>query len=220
MGGRNSGGKPTKDIKLAEWLEPWEKQPQETDQAFAAFKEYRDLGLERTIPKAVQALGKKPNYLSTCEAWSQRWGWRLRVDAWDKHVDQKERTAALTEAAKKAKQKLGFAEAMWMTAMRGLSMWNEYFQEFNEKQKERKSNNDDLAVPPISPGEVQRLAEAGIKLALLLEGKPTEIGEQRHQVTVDDRRKEIQKIINDKRVRDAMRVVAEASEGYDGDSVH
>ena len=66
--------------------------------------------------------------------------------------------------------------------------------------------------PPISPADVNRLAEAGLKLSQLLEGKPTDIQEQRRQITISERRKGIQALIGNPKLRAAMKEVAVAME--------
>ncbi len=220
MGGKNSGRVGSRKQTFDTGVEPWERHSFDTDKSFEAFRVYRNMGHDRTMEKASLELGKTAAYRRTMEAWSSENGWRIRVAAYDNHEDRVQIEAALKIAAKKAKQKLGFAEGMWVTAARALGMWNDFLQHFSAEQAQRKEEGKPLMVPPITPGEVQRLAESGIKLSQLLEGKPTEIGETRHQITVDDRRKEMQRIIADKRVRNAMRVVSKAVEESGDGTVH
>ena len=66
--------------------------------------------------------------------------------------------------------------------------------------------------PPISPNDTQKLADAGMKLVQLLEGKPTDIREQRQQITIEERRKGIQQLVGNPKLRAAMKQVAEAME--------
>lgn len=64
----------------------WEKQPDESDKAFAAFRVYLELGPEkRSISKVVQhradnGMGKSR---STVSKWSSRFRWTARVEAFD-----------------------------------------------------------------------------------------------------------------------------------------
>lgn len=67
---------------LQENLKPWERQDNESDQAFEAFELYRLQGQVRSLAKAARDLGKSTTLL---EGWSTKHGWRLRVLAWDRH---------------------------------------------------------------------------------------------------------------------------------------
>lgn len=84
-------------------VEPeWERQPGETDVAYAAFRAYRDLGPGRTIDKAVTILLEKwgdtaikdrrsersfTSYQGRAGQWSSKNLWVERSSAWDAHVD-------------------------------------------------------------------------------------------------------------------------------------
>ena len=189
MGGNGSGRRAV-DFEPAPDVDPWERQPKETDKAFGAFAAYRDLGLERSVAKALDILGKKPNYTSTMEQWSVRWGWRLRSSAWDSYVDRRERDVVLEAAEQKAREKLLVADGMWKTAAKGLMMWSSYLNDVDALRKQRSADAAPTP-PPISPADVHRLADAGLKLSQLLEGKPTDIQEQRTRITVEERRRPV-----------------------------
>jgi hypothetical protein len=64
-------------------------QENESAQAFEAFLAYRDLGAERSIPKAAAKLrdgqGKSDTLL---EQWSSKHGWVRRCSAWDRHQNR------------------------------------------------------------------------------------------------------------------------------------
>ncbi len=207
MGGRGSGSKPV-EVALAVGLDPWERQPGESAKAWSAFVEYRKLGAERAIRKVVQSVGQKARYVSVLEKWSARWGWVMRAGAWDAYADRCEREAVLEVAEQKARDKLSVADEMWQTAALGLVMWSEYLIHVRQEQIAAGAP----AEPPISPADVHRLADAGLKLSQLLEGKPTDIQEQRAQITIEERRKGIQQLIGNPRLRAAMRQVVEARE--------
>ena len=49
---------------------PWERQPREGEEAYAAFLAYRDLGPRRTHEATRMRLGKRPGYLKPIERWS------------------------------------------------------------------------------------------------------------------------------------------------------
>lgn len=68
-------------------IEPWERQHRETAPAWQAFKAYRDMGLERSLSKVGQQLGKSTPLMSR---WSARWKWVRRCEAWDREQDRVE----------------------------------------------------------------------------------------------------------------------------------
>lgn len=84
---------------------PWDRQPKETEKAYAAFCVYRDQGVERSLDatwrqqsgKAVS--GRAPGKYSK---WSAQWGWVRRARAWDDH--ERERQAKEAEAIRDAEQ--------------------------------------------------------------------------------------------------------------------
>ena len=65
---------------------PWERQPREGEEAYAAFLSYRDLGPGRTHEATRMLLGKRPGYLKPIERWSALRDWRRRSGAWDDHL--------------------------------------------------------------------------------------------------------------------------------------
>lgn len=80
---------------MAEELEPWERQPNETDKAWEAFLIFRDMGPSRTVVGVQRKLGKADG---TIQRWSTGHNWRERVKPYDRHVD-KMAVAAYTERA-------------------------------------------------------------------------------------------------------------------------
>jgi hypothetical protein len=58
--------------------EPWERQPNETEQAFAAFRAALELGPTRSNAKVAQSAGK---HKSLIDRWSRRWKWQQRFAA-------------------------------------------------------------------------------------------------------------------------------------------
>jgi hypothetical protein len=73
-------------------LEPWDRQPGETPEAYHAFKCYRDMdALTRSKRQVRDVLAVKQGNL---RIWSEQWAWDERVFAWDRNVqDQVDRLA-------------------------------------------------------------------------------------------------------------------------------
>ncbi len=92
---------------------PWERQPREGEEAFAAFLAYRDLGPRRTHEATRVHLGKRPGYLKPIERWSTLRGWRLRASAWDDHLQSERDKVAAEEAAKWERRRLQALEQNW-----------------------------------------------------------------------------------------------------------
>lgn len=63
-------------------LYPWDRQESESDRSFEAFELYRTMGLQRSLTKVVNELGKS---MTLIERWSQRDQWKMRVMAYDRH---------------------------------------------------------------------------------------------------------------------------------------
>lgn len=83
---------------------PWERQPEEGDEAWAAFVIYRDmLQVEhdgnivgrRSQREVARRVGKSATLM---DRWSKRHGWRLRVEAYDADLDRDRRAVLRTEA--------------------------------------------------------------------------------------------------------------------------
>ncbi|MCA1811437.1 MAG: hypothetical protein LC623_05440 [Halobacteriales archaeon] len=73
----------------------WERQDDEGDEAWRAFKTYRDLGLDRSLDSARQRLGNpSEGYTRVLEGWSSEWSWVRRCVDYERHLDTKRRAAA------------------------------------------------------------------------------------------------------------------------------
>jgi len=92
---------------------PWERQPREGEEAFAAFLAYRDLGPTRTHEATRNHLGKRPGYLKPIERWSARRDWRGRSCAWDAHLQSERDQVDREEAAKWERRHLQALEEGW-----------------------------------------------------------------------------------------------------------
>lgn len=207
MGGKGSGGKTTRIFVPAPDREAFDRQPEETDQAWAGFIAYRDLGTDRSVDRAVPLLGKKPSYRRVMENWSMRWGWRLRVVEWDRATDRRAREAQLEAIADTNRQMMTVAEGLWKLAGQDLALWHAKLQQAKEAAGSKKGSKS--AAPLLTAKEVEALANTGIKLQRMLLDQPSEILEHRERASVDERRKHLQRLAKDPAARDAMRTVTD-----------
>lgn len=82
--------------KKKEERKPWERLPNETPEAFDAFKEYRDMGTERSVAKVGEKLGKNTSLM---ERWSAKNDWVKRAQAWDDEIEREASKNLLKEIA-------------------------------------------------------------------------------------------------------------------------
>lgn len=92
-------------------IEPelWERQPNESAQAFEAFATYRDMGVNRSIRKAAQHLNKA---VTTLAEWSTKHEWVKRAAAWDAEQDRIARNEMMAEMAATRKRQRKQAQRM------------------------------------------------------------------------------------------------------------
>ena len=76
---------------------PWNRQKDESEQAYAAFLIYRDMGANRSTEKVRQECGKNKRLI---ERWSSRWKWVERCRAWDNQLQE----AAYAQAVKRVRE--------------------------------------------------------------------------------------------------------------------
>jgi hypothetical protein len=76
----------------------FEQQPRESAKAFAAFSQYLNLGVERSLEATAEKLGKSKRLM---EKWSKRFDWSARVSAHGAHLALVEREAAEAVATAK-----------------------------------------------------------------------------------------------------------------------
>lgn len=97
--------------------EIWDRMTGEHNDAWAGFQAYRNMGLERSLPKAAAELGKPRTTLAT---WSSRFSWLMRAAAWDAEMDRRDqlwlaeqRRHALTRHVRQAQM----LQSKWLSAM-------------------------------------------------------------------------------------------------------
>lgn len=75
----------------------WERQKSESSKAYAAFCSYRDMGVSRSLVKIVNIVygesteGKLSANLRQLSTWSSKYGWVVRVEAYDDYLEAKSR---------------------------------------------------------------------------------------------------------------------------------
>jgi hypothetical protein len=97
---------------------PWDRQTDESPEAFEAFATYRDLGAFRSITAVVQKWHKSRSLIGR---WSAAHGWVQRVDAWDAWNDQEFRKEREDERRRVLASSLELGSKMRQAALDSLS---------------------------------------------------------------------------------------------------
>lgn len=186
--------------------EPFERQPKESEKAFQAFLFYRDLGSERTIEKATELYRKQfdmndVEYGSrVLQGWSAKFGWQVRVEAWDRQLDNHRRKQQLKAIEKMRRKHIMIAEACQELAVAEL-------EKFIKLAKSAEFRT-------ITAAELIKVLESAAKLERQSLGEPDQIVEERAQITIEDRRKEMRTILTNEALLDDLdKLIKKASYG-------
>lgn len=90
-------------------VEMWEKQDDEVDEAFAAFKVHLDSGPERSSSRTAAIVKQK---YSLVTKWAWQWSWKKRVTAWERHEWQQLRKIRIVEVLAMRKRHADIAQSM------------------------------------------------------------------------------------------------------------
>lgn len=144
----------SQDIYILE-PEPWERQLNESPQAFEAFAAYRDMGASRSLAKVSRVLCKSKALM---ERWSTDHDWVKRVAAWDAEKDRVARETQINDIVEMRKRHAAIAKKMMDTADSALNNINP---------------ND------VSTNEIARLVEIASKLERISRGDVGDVIEER-----------------------------------------
>ncbi len=145
---------------------PFEKQPRESEKAFAAFRAYLEMGPQRSIRDVARKLGKSSTIIGR---WSSKFDWPDRVAAFGVHVAMTERLAIEARAVEKAVEWEKLHEPIrreaWKEAELGIKMLRE------ARERWEKSGR----VPGFEG--MARMLELVFKLKQFAAGMPSEVKE-------------------------------------------
>lgn len=153
--------KPTEPKKSTRLF--WERQPEETSAQYAAFAAYRDLGITRSIVKAVESVGgSRSKQRRNWETWSSKNMWVARSEAYDAEMERKrrvEREANVVEALERHRKT---ARMMQSVGLEGLQTY-------------RATGTSEPLLTLL------RFVESGLKEERLALGIPTDISQLEHR---------------------------------------
>lgn len=180
---------------------PYERQPNEPDRAWAAFVVYRDLGLEeRSLVKAAGVIRKRTggegsldSKQNQLERWSFKYQWRFRCEEWDRVIDDRRRRVLLTDVDRMRERHINVARNLQVFGQRELTKL------LRESQVEEKV--------VVGVNAILSAINDGVELERKSMGQPTSIVES--QVTMEDRREALQKLVSDPDARAALELLNE-----------
>lgn len=177
-------------IDFADDRPVYDRQPDEPDKQWFAFRTYRDLPAARAYRPVAEAYQKKyggkgkiENLVNYLTKQSVHWRWRDRCAEWDRTIDTRIRNRKLRAIEEMEARHLELAQEASSTAMIGLRAIKKLAEEAEGK------GEVSLAVD-----SVLKLASFGIGTERVVQGEPATIEEKRHTVDVDDKRKAMQQL--------------------------
>jgi len=135
--------------------QPWERLDNESSKAYRAFCVYRDLGPDRSIDKAMAAVGQKNR--RTWGEWCSKYNWVERAAAYDSYLEAEKRKEKEREILDMARRHATLAMAFQEKVAKALQM---------------------IDPSDLSPRDLARWLEVATTLERLSRGEPTEIEKQ------------------------------------------
>jgi len=143
--------------------QPWERQPEETNKAWNAFRHYRDMDpADRSVDKVRQKCDL------TCgthlERWCAKHDWVARAGQYDSHMDELKRNQRERERLAASDRRIQLAKNMQLVG-------GAKIQEIGKKIQDAIKKGE--ALPAISLKDAAALIDAGVKLERLEAGLTT-----------------------------------------------
>jgi len=141
-----------------EGKQAWDRQPGESSRAYAHFCLYRDMGVSRSLRTLEKVDGCTSGYRQLGR-WSSRWRWVERCEAYDDYLEYQRRLQQEKERREMSKRHA----KMGMLA-----------QSFAVRKLEKMANRIEQDEEHVSPADVARILDIGVKVERLARGEPTD----------------------------------------------
>jgi hypothetical protein len=136
----------------------WDRQPRETSRSYELFCVYRNLGAERSLAKARGSAEGIPS-VARLKVLSRKWNWVERCQKYDDYLEYQDRLQQEKERREMHKRHAKMGMLAQTFAVRKL-----------EKMAGRIEQDEER----VSPGEVARILDVGVKVERLARGEPTD----------------------------------------------
>ena len=156
----------------------WDRQPNESSEAFAAWVVYRHMDSDRTQARVARELAKSTTLISR---WAIATNWPRRLEAWEIYVDQRRQEETILEVIEARKRQLQIGKVLLSKGLEGLLALKPTIARKNAAGEVEQ-------ILCLKPGDLVKLLEAGTRfvntaLGEVDEDKPTKfelIFEERH----------------------------------------
>jgi len=98
----------------------WQRMPQESAKAYAAFSKYRDMAERRTMARVAEMSGCSSQNV---ERWARRWAWTQRTYEYDLVQEENFREQASRDRVAHRRRQIQIGQALQSVAVAGLNEW-------------------------------------------------------------------------------------------------
>ena len=180
-----------KPFNFAPDRKPFERQPGETGKAWKAFLIYRDLGVDRTLRRTAEIYHERNGLQSKTETvernlqeWSRKQGWRVRVEEYDRELDKARQREAFRQVRIMRNRHISLAQSVQELAAVELKKW-----------LKRATDAEDISV--VAVVDILKAMKTGVEVERAARGEPTEIHENRHKITTEEKRDGMKALLGD-----------------------
>ena len=176
--------------------DPWLILPEEPVRAYEAFKFFLELPVAVRTQQAVATAFESSS--GTISQWSKEWIWTERLEAWTRHVGKIAATKRAETLSEIRVKEVDIAH----NTLKLVTI------EVAKYLRIALSTQD----PTLSPSQLTKLADFGVRLGRLLQGEPETIIEERITIDTTEERKLLLQVIDKPELVNAL---GQALEGYD-----
>jgi hypothetical protein len=151
---------------MTEEKQPWDRQPGETSRSYELFSIYRNLGPQRSLPKAKASSETTPS-LSRLKQHCKKHNWVERCRAYDDYREMQER---VEEDKRREKERREMADRHAKIAVLGQNIVVKGVEKLLADMEQGKRDP--------SASDLSRLLDVAVKVERLSRGVPTEISQR------------------------------------------